>query len=240
MYCEYCLKKHGINIDLIRFPDAYSCPNCYLVSNEIVFGNQTHNTIQFPSHDYSIYPYNELINKVNTEIENGCVFFNLTKNTIIKSNNIFLNLIKKKSKSCYSHDFFKAYSILKACSENNEFIDTQNVCSFFCLNFTKFLKFQKYILNMKMGYFQPTSITQDCHNILNILNVKNYTTKKKIIDLTLIKIKESDINPKIILLYVFCDHFKIMPKSTYFKKICLKLNVNVYTAYKHCIKLTKT
>ena len=93
MYCEYCLKNHGINIDLIRFSDAYSCPNCYLVSNEIVFGKQTHNTIPFPSHDCGIYPYNELINKVNSEIENVCVFFNLTKNTIIKSNNIFLNLI---------------------------------------------------------------------------------------------------------------------------------------------------
>ena len=167
-------------------------------------------------------------------------FFNLSKSIINKSNNFFFKLIKKKSKSCYSHDFYKTFSILKACSENKEFIDTQNLCSFFCLNFSKFLKFQKYLLNKNMGYFQPTSITQECHNILNILNVKKYTTKKEIIDLTLFKIKKSDISPKIILLYVFCEHFKIIPKSTYFKKICLDLNVNVYTAYKNCVKLTKT
>ena len=240
MYCKYCLKKQGRSIELIKFSDAYSCPNCYLVSNEIVFGNQTHNIIPFSSHDCDICPYNDLINNVNSEIENACIFFNLSKSIINKSNNFFLNLIKKKSKSCYSHDFYKTFSILKACSENKEFIDTQNLCSFFCLNFSKFLKFQKYLLNKNMGYFQPTSITQECHNILNILNVKKYTTKKEIIDLTLFKIKKSDISPKIILLYVFCEHFKIIPKSTYFKKICLDLNVNVYTAYKNCVKLTKT
>ena len=240
MYCKYCLKKQGRSIELIKFSDAYSCPNCYLVSNEIVFGNQTHNIIPFSSHDCDICPYNDLFNNVNSEIENACIFFNLNKSIINKSNNFFLNLIKKKSKSCYSHDFYKTFSILKACSENKEFIDTQNLCSFFCLNFSKFLKFQKYLLNKNMGYFQPTSITQECHNILNILNVKKYTTKKEIIDLTLFKIKKSDISPKIILLYVFCEHFKIIPKSTYFKKICLDLNVNVYTAYKNCVKLTKT
>ena len=239
-YCKYCLKKQGRSIELIKFSDAYSCPNCYLVSNEIVFGNQTHNIIPFSSHDCDICPYNDLFNNVNSEIENACIFFNLNKSIINKSNNFFLNLIKKKSKSCYSHDFYKTFSILKACSENKEFIDTQNLCSFFCLNFSKFLKFQKYLLNKNMGYFQPTSITQECHNILNILNVKKYTTKKEIIDLTLFKIKKSDISPKIILLYVFCEHFKIIPKSTYFKKICLDLNVNVYTAYKNCVKLTKT
>merc|ERR1712082_108913 len=104
---------------------------------------------------------------------------------INNSNKKILNLIFKKFKSCYSHDYYKAFSILKACSENKDFIDTQILCSFFCLNFSKFLKFQKYLLNKNMDYFHPTNITQECHNILNILNVKNYTIKKKIIDLTL-------------------------------------------------------
>ena len=239
MYCKYCLKNQDKKIELIRFSDAYSCPSCYLVSNEIVFGNQTYNSNSFSSHDYDICSYNELFNNINSEIENACIYFNLTRSIIINSNKIFLNLIKKKFKSSYSHEYYKAYSILKACSENKDFIDTQILCSFFCLNFSKFLKFQKYLLNKNMGYFHPSNISQECHNILNILNVKNYTIKKKIIDLTLCKIKKSDISPKIILLYVYCDHFKIIPKSSYFKKICLELNVNVYTAYKNCIKLTK-
>ena len=93
MYCKYCLKKQGRSIELIKFSDAYSCPNCYLVSNEIVFGNQTHNIIPFSSHDCDICPYNDLINNVNSEIENACIFFNLNKSIINKSNNFFLNLI---------------------------------------------------------------------------------------------------------------------------------------------------
>ena len=50
MFCEFCLKS-GKKIGLIRFSDAYSCPCCYLVSNEIVFGNQSHNANTFFSYD---------------------------------------------------------------------------------------------------------------------------------------------------------------------------------------------
>ena len=50
-------------------------PKCYLVSNEIVFGKQTHNTIPFPSHDCGIYPYNELFNKANSEKLRMFAFF---------------------------------------------------------------------------------------------------------------------------------------------------------------------
>ena len=241
MYCKYCLKNEGKKIELIRFTDAYSCPCCFLVSNEIVFGNQTHYNKSFPTHDCDNPSYNDLFTNIkNDEIVNACVFFNLTKIITDRSNEIFLNLIDKKSKSCYSHDFYKIYSILKACSENKEFIDTQILCAFFCLNFSKFLKFQKYLFNKNMGYLQPSNITQEFHKILNILNVKNYSIKQKIISLSLSKIKKSDTNPKIILLYVFCEYFKINPKSSQFKKICLELNVNKYTVLKYCNNLTKT
>ena len=83
MYCKYCLKNQGKKIELIRFSDAYSCPSCYLVSNEIVFGSQTHNYNTFFSHDCNNWSNNGLINsiknceKLNTEIENACIFLKI-------------------------------------------------------------------------------------------------------------------------------------------------------------------
>ena len=37
MNCENCLKK-GEHVFLVEWPDAFSCPKCYIVSNQIVFG----------------------------------------------------------------------------------------------------------------------------------------------------------------------------------------------------------
>ena len=90
------------------------------------------------------------------------------------------------------------------------------------------------MLSANIDYLQPPSLTQECNKILNILNVKKYETRLKIVKLAFDKIKKTDINIKTILLQVYCTYFDIDIKSTRFKDICLDINVNAYTVYKYC------
>ena len=243
MYCENCLKTNK-KIYLFKFSDAYSCPQCYHVSNEIVFGKQSSYSNTLFSQKCGGWVDNGLFNtfknheKINSEIENVCIFLNLTSDVITKSNNIYLEIINKKKKSCYSLDYYKVFSILKACSEENVYIDPLKICGFFNLNYSKFLRFQKYAFIKQIGYFCPSNMSQECHKLLNVLNVKNYSTKNYIISQTLNMIKKSDISVKIVLLYVYCNYFKISPKSACFKKYCMKLGVNFYTVHKYYNKIT--
>ena len=235
MKCEYC------STELVRFTDVYSCPKCLLVSNEIVFGQQNINCNSF-----FLYSNNKLnsninkCNKINNDIENICIKLNLTKSILTNSNKFYYKLISKKIKSSYSYNFYKVYSIFKACAKEDMFIDSQILCSFFNLNNYKFLKFTKYLLNTKIDYIHPLNITQECDKLLNILNVKQYADRSKIVELSLNRIRESDINIKTILLQVYCEHLNIDIKSNYFKDICLKLNVNVRTTYKYCKNKTNS
>jgi len=110
---------------------------------------------------------------INDAIENACTKFNLTKSIIINSNKIFYKLINKKLKSSYSHKFYKTFSILKACENEKVVIDPQLLGELFSLSDHKFFKFKKYLSNSNIDYLHPSSITQECNKILNILNVKN-------------------------------------------------------------------
>ena len=235
MHCEYCLTE------LLRFLDVYSFPRCLLVSNEIVFGQQNIDCNSFSS--YSNNKLNSNINKcnkINNDIENICIKLNLTKSIITNSSKFYYKLISKKLKSSYSYNFYKIYSILKACAKEDMFIDSQILCSFFNLNNYKFLKFTKYLLNTKIDYIHPPNITQECDKLLNILNVKQYADRSKIVELSLKRIRKSDINIKTILFQVYCEYLNIDIKSDYFKDICLKLNVNVRTIYKYCKNKTNS
>ena len=222
MFCEYC------SFELVRYLDAYSCPECHIVSNEIVFGCQKNgNDLTFS--------YGNIRNceKISC-IENACIQLHLPKSVINNSSKIFYKLISKKLKSSYSHNFYKAFSILKAGVKENIFINSQELCSIFLISNYKFFKFKKYLLSANIDYLQPPTLTQQCDKILNILNVQKYETRLKITKLAFDKIKKTDINIKIILLQVYCTYFDIDIKSTRFKDICEDLNVNEYAVYKYC------
>ena len=75
---------------------------------------------------------------INDDIENACTKFYLPKSIIINSNKIFYNLINKKLKSSYSHEFYKTFSILKACENEEVFIEPEWLCGLFSLSDHKF------------------------------------------------------------------------------------------------------
>ena len=240
MICHNCLKS-GQTSFLIEFNDAYSCPRCYIVSDDIVFGSQLPNPIT------TFSPYNVdwtntgglNFEKFDDEIVNACNVLLLSNGITASSNKIFLILTGKKFKSSYSHDFYKTHSILKACGKAKVEIEKKLLCSIFRIKPSKLLKFQKYLIINNMGYLQPSTLAEECYKLLNILNIKNCKLKNEIVDLTLIKIKTTDINTKIVLLHVFCDFFKIKLNSEDFKKTCSKINVNIYSSKKLCDKLSE-
>ena len=242
MYCEYCLETNR-KIELIKFSDAYSCPHCYRVSNEIVFGGCAYNN-DFLHYNKKkcvnddIYNQTKYIEKTNPDIDNVCTFYQLAKIISTKSNRNYFKMIKQKKKSCYSLNYYKAFSILKTCNEERIYLEPQKICDTFHLNFSKFLKFQKYSLIKKLGYFQPPDILLECAKLLNILDVKNYKTIQLLTSITLNKLKKTDINVKIILLHVYCDYFEIKPKSVCFRNVCLKLRVNYHISIKYCNKIS--
>ena len=119
-------------------------------------------------------------NQFDSDITNACNYFQLPKYLNLRANDFFFNLTNIKNKSSYSLYFFKVYAILKACSEEHVFLEVQNLCYFFFINISKFLKFQKYIVKKKMGYLQPSNMEQECLKLLNILNVKNHIDIKKL------------------------------------------------------------